>query len=330
MVRVPAVQGSAGVSKAAGPQEGDVFMRTSRSKAPWAAAVGREAGARPADPRAVMFNIWRSASISGLEIIHTNIHEHSYPRHMHDSLEIIWIRSGQGRLDCRSRTWEVLTGEALVIPPNEVHSGSGCQSNLEFMAIHLPRLLLQQVFPSSPVASARAAMVVPLKVLGQEKASSLLPILVRTLCLDLPVDQLKFVLQPILAQILDAPECDSGQILEHVAMHPAVSKAQAIIRDQCADRVHISHLARDVDLDMRYLISLFKLATGMTPHQFQIALRVELARWLIEQLDLPLCEVAARAGFADQSHLNRHFRRRYGFTPGAFRQSVVVWPRILL
>jgi transcriptional regulator GlxA family with amidase domain len=73
---------------------------------------------------------------------------------------------------------------------------------------------------------------------------------------------------------------------------------------------------------MRYLISLFRLATGTTPHQFQIAMRVELARDLLEQ-HLPLCEVAARAGFADQSHLNRHFRRHYGFTPGEFRESVI-------
>jgi transcriptional regulator GlxA family with amidase domain len=104
---------------------------------------------------------------------------------------------------------------------------------------------------------------------------------------------------------------------------------QSIIRDQCADRMHISELAQQVALDMRYLISLFKLATGVTPHQFQIAMRVELARALLQQ-HLPLCEVAARAGFADQSHLNRHFRRQYGFTPGEFRESVVTRPSIVL
>jgi transcriptional regulator GlxA family with amidase domain len=93
--------------------------------------------------------------------------------------------------------------------------------------------------------------------------------------------------------------------------------------------MHVGDLARRVDLDMRYLISLFKLATGVTPHQFQIAMRVELARSLLQE-HLPLTEVAARAGFADQSHLNRHFLRKYGFTPGAFRESVVMRPGIAL
>ena len=155
-----------------------------------------------------------------------------------------------------------------------------------------------------------------------------MPILIRTLCADLTADRLIYILRPILCQMFGVPLEGSG-LVDRSDVHPAVSKAQSMIRDQCADRMHVSQLARSVDLDMRYLISLFKLATGVTPHQFQIAMRVELARVLLEQ-HLPLCEVAARAGFADQSHLNRHFRRQYGFTPGAFRESVVVSPNLVL
>jgi transcriptional regulator GlxA family with amidase domain len=170
---------------------------------------------------------------------------------------------------------------------------------------------------------------VPVKVISSEKASSLLPIMVRTLCADLPLDRLQYILTPILCQLLDVDMSDSDLLIERDVLHPAVSKAQAIIREQCADRVDISDLASSVDLDMRYLISLFRLATGTTPHQFQIAMRVEMARALLEQ-HLPLCEVAARSGFADQSHLNRHFRRRYGLTPGVFREAVVMHSSIVV
>ncbi len=304
-------------------------MRSVRPASWSPAADGADAGASPGDTNAVEFKVWRSERVPGLEIIHTNSHEHDYPPHLHDTLEIIWVRAGHGRLTCQGGTFEIRAGEAAIIPPNEIHSGGGSRSNLEYVAIQLPRALLRQVSRDFRFLVDSAGNPVPVKVLSGEKATSLLPIMVRTLCADLPVDRLLYILLPILCQVLDAPSPDCGPIPERCSLHPAVSMAQSIIRDQCADRVHISQLAMRVELDMRYLISLFKLATGTTPHQFQIALRVELARSLLQQ-HLPLCEVAARAGFADQSHLNRHFRRQYGFTPGAFRESVVMRPNIVL
>lgn len=277
----------------------------------------------------VKFSIWRSGCTPGLEVIHTNRHEHSYPPHLHDSLEIIWLRTGDGRLSCQNQIFDIRNGEAGIVRPNEIHSGGGLGSNLEYVAIHLPRTLLQADFGHFQFLADAVGNPVPIKVVSREKAESLLPIMVRTLCADLPTDRLLYILTPILCQLLDIPSPDPDLIMERGSLHPAVSKAQSIIRDQCADRVDVSSLALSVDLDMRYLISLFKLTTGTTPHQFQIAMRVELARALLEQ-HVPLCEVAARAGFADQSHLNRHFRRRYGFTPGFFRESVVMRPTIIL
>jgi len=277
----------------------------------------------------VEFRIWRSARIPGLEVIHTNSHEHSYPPHLHDNLEIIWIREGEGRLICHQRPYEIRVGEAGLVSPNEIHSGGGRGARIEYVAIQLPQPLLQPGGRRFDVLRDDAGRPVPIKVVSREKASSLLPIMVRTLCADLPLDRLLYILTPILDQLFDVASPDADLLVERDVLHPAVSKAKAIIRDQCADRVDISDLATCVDLDMRYLISLFKSSTGTTPHQFQIAMRVELARALLEE-QLPLCEVAARAGFADQSHLNRHFRRRYGFTPGVFREAVVMRPNIVV
>jgi AraC family transcriptional regulator len=66
----------------------------------------------------------------------------------------------------------------------------------------------------------------------------------------------------------------------------------------------------------------FKAATGLPPHQYVIARRVERARQLLQAgADLPLAEVAAHAGFSDQSQFTHHFRRLVGVTPGQFRMS---------
>ncbi len=66
----------------------------------------------------------------------------------------------------------------------------------------------------------------------------------------------------------------------------------------------------------------FKAATGLPPHQFVIARRVERARHLLQGgSDLPLADVAALAGFSDQSHFTQHFKRTVGVTPRRFRMS---------
>jgi AraC family transcriptional regulator len=65
----------------------------------------------------------------------------------------------------------------------------------------------------------------------------------------------------------------------------------------------------------------FKAATGLPPHQYVITRRVERAEHLLQAgTDRSLAELAAHAGFSDQSQLfSRHFKRLVGVTPGRFR-----------
>jgi len=62
----------------------------------------------------------------------------------------------------------------------------------------------------------------------------------------------------------------------------------------------------------------FRSATGLPPHQFVIARRVERAKQLMQEGGFSLAQVAMNAGFSDQSHLSRHFKRLVGVTPGQF------------
>jgi AraC family transcriptional regulator len=94
-------------------------------------------------------------------------------------------------------------------------------------------------------------------------------------------------------------------IEEHFAAGPTLGQLAAVAR------LSEYHFARQ-----------FKAATGLAPHQYVIARRVERAKRLLQAGgDLPLAEVAAEAGFSDQSQLSQHFRRLVGVTPSHFRRS---------
>jgi AraC family transcriptional regulator len=82
----------------------------------------------------------------------------------------------------------------------------------------------------------------------------------------------------------------------------------------------LAQLAAVVGLSAYHFARQFKAATGLPPHQYVILRRVERARQLLQAgTDLSLAEVAAHAGFSDQSQLSHHFKRLVGVTPGRFR-----------
>jgi AraC family transcriptional regulator len=92
-------------------------------------------------------------------------------------------------------------------------------------------------------------------------------------------------------------------IEEHLDAGPSLDELAAVTR------LSAYHFARQ-----------FKAAIGLPPHQYVIARRVERARQLLQAgTELSLAEVAAHAGFSDQSQFTHHFKRVVGVTPGQFR-----------
>lgn len=84
----------------------------------------------------------------------------------------------------------------------------------------------------------------------------------------------------------------------------------------------IAALAKVAGLSESHFATLFRQATGFSPHQYVTRRRVERAQQLLENADVPLVEVAHRCGFVSQSQFTTLFRRFAGLTPGRFRERV--------
>jgi AraC-like DNA-binding protein len=97
-----------------------------------------------------------------------------------------------------------------------------------------------------------------------------------------------------------------------------------VIRDyleaHLTERVTLGGLASATGLTQYAVLRAFRRAMGLPPHRYLTQLRVRRAAQLLRAGHRP-SRVARMAGFADQSHLNRHFRRLVGVTPGAFAQG---------
>ena len=87
-------------------------------------------------------------------------------------------------------------------------------------------------------------------------------------------------------------------------------------------RLTIGMLAREVGLSPAHFARAFKETLGRAPHQYLLALRLERARQLLESSETSLSDIAQRAGFADQAHFTRLFKRAFGVTPGALMRAL--------
>jgi AraC-like DNA-binding protein len=95
--------------------------------------------------------------------------------------------------------------------------------------------------------------------------------------------------------------------------------ASGYLGDRPERNVGLDELAAAAGVGKFRLIRLFRERTGLPPHALQVAHRVQRARRLLET-GQTIAETAATTGFADQSHLHRHFQRSLGLTPGEYRR----------
>lgn len=102
---------------------------------------------------------------------------------------------------------------------------------------------------------------------------------------------------------------------------PHLERVVDYIHSHLDAALSLETLATLVGMSAHYFAQLFKQSTGVAPHQYVIRCRVERAKTLLAQPDLAIADIAYRVGFAHQSHLNRHFKRLVGMTPGQWRQA---------
>ncbi|MGH3564367.1 MAG: helix-turn-helix domain-containing protein [Mycobacterium sp.] len=98
---------------------------------------------------------------------------------------------------------------------------------------------------------------------------------------------------------------------------------QRTVRDYIAahldEAITLDDLAASVALSRFHFARRFRRSTGISPHDFVLRQRVEQATMMLARSGAVLPDIAARCGFADQSHMTRVFNKYVGTTPGRYR-----------
>jgi AraC-like DNA-binding protein len=100
----------------------------------------------------------------------------------------------------------------------------------------------------------------------------------------------------------------------------AAERLREALHDDDQPTLDLAELAAKVGMTRFRALRVFKRQFGLTPHEYQICLRISQARDLLKR-GHSSAEVAAHCGFSDQSHFIRHFKRRLGVTPKQYVQA---------
>jgi len=100
-----------------------------------------------------------------------------------------------------------------------------------------------------------------------------------------------------------------------------LNRARQHLHDRYTDPLQLSDVALEVGVEPERLARTFRQAFGEPMASYLRRLRVEVAAAMLAGGDVPISQVAADVGFADQSHMTRCFARYLGTTPARYREE---------
>jgi AraC family transcriptional regulator len=80
-------------------------------------------------------------------------------------------------------------------------------------------------------------------------------------------------------------------------------------------------IAQHLNMSVYYFCDLFKQSVGIAPYKYVLQQRVERAKLLLKDEERAIVDIALECGFANQTHLNKHFRKFTGMTPKDYRNQ---------
>jgi AraC-like DNA-binding protein len=252
---------------------------------------------------------WRPQVPGVTEVFHAHFTEHAYPMHVHDVWTLLIVDTGAVRYDLNRHECGTLHETVSLLPPHVPHNGSpATPEGFRKRVLYLDATVLDPALIGSAADAPDVTDPLLRRRVGQ--------------------------LHAVLAHRGEELEAESRlafvgeRLREHLrARIEPSSQRQGVadrLRDLLDDRIltglTLSEAAELLHAHPTHLVRAFSTTFGLAPHQYLTARRVERARSLL--LDgLPPAEAATAAGFYDQAHLGRHFKRVVGVPPGRFRSK---------
>jgi AraC-like DNA-binding protein len=254
-----------------------------------------------------------------IDMLHARFYAHRFASHAHDTWAIGAVLRGAKDTSAHAgRPMQVAQGELYSLAPDTAHAGrtispDGC----EYVMIYVPdtewrtQCALHGVAPHALEAPLRARRLVT------EFAHFAALSFRHPQALQAYAGEWTLFCERVLGALgrsgnaSAAPAASPGPVAD-----PRLKRISDYLHAYASRNVSLDELAIEASLSVSELCRRFTAAYGLSPHRYQLVLRLGAAKRMLLDGVAP-SDVALASGFADQSHLGRHFKAMFGITPGS-------------
>ena len=266
------------------------------------------------------YQVWRSEQLFNIDFACYTLSQHHFSKHFHDHYVIEFVLAGADDFFCAGKTFTAISNQLVLINPGEVHTGNTVDRtrlkyfslnptfrHLEAVAQHCgvtipPDFNFQQTIVDNPILASKFASLF-------QTFQANTSILCKQ---EKLVDSISSLLSFSMAK-----KVSPASIEKHDAR---VNLLTEYIRQHYMNDICLQQLAALVNLNPFHMLRIFKKATGLSPYEYLLVIRVEQARQLLQK-GSKVEQAALDTGFYDSSHFNRMFRKIAGMSPISYRLS---------
>jgi AraC-like DNA-binding protein len=250
-------------------------------------------------------------SAYGIERAEVHLSGRGFDPHRHDTYGIGVTTAGVQSFRYRGAQRVCLPGQLHVLHPDETHDGGpGTEAGFGYRILYVPPELVRGAlggrglpFVANPV---------------QEPQPISRPIIALLDDIDDPISELSSAEIAVAVADYLVSLTDGGDRRGTTVDIKAVELVREYLAAHATEQTPASTLEKIAGTDRFTITRHFRWAFGTSPDRYRTLRRLGLAQAAIEN-GQSLAQVAAEAGFADQSHMTRQFKRTYGLTPTRWR-----------
>jgi AraC-like DNA-binding protein len=237
----------------------------------------------------------------------------AYGPHRHDTYAIAITVAGVQSFSYRRSRRHSVPGQVVVLHPDELHDGyAGDGRRFRYRCVSVAPSELQEALGGRALPFLSEGVSDDARL--HAAATALIGDLNQAHC-GLEYDQAMLDLAEALSNLGGEPDC-------YRRVDPkAVALARAFLDAHPDNIIRLDDLERVSGQDRWQLSRGFRALLGVSPYRYLIFRRLDTARAMMNG-KIPLAEIAVASGFADQSHLTRHFRSAYGLTPARWQRLI--------
>lgn len=265
-------------------------------------------------------HLWKPGSLPGVTLFHADGMAQRFARHTHEHYALGVITRGALGFDYMGRREVAGAGEINIVVPGEAHSGQpALGDSWGYRMFYVEPAVLRQALPPGQGEAAFGSGVLRDPALAYAVVE--LHAQLEQDALASPLEAQSRLLALLARWVRRHAQADRRARARAPSRLPEVRRARELLEAHWRDKPTLAQLAQVEGLSPYQLLRAFVRSHGVPPHAWLVQRQVREACRLLGE-GVAIAEAAHAAGFADQSHLNRHFKRVMGLTPGQYRAAL--------